>query len=98
MTNKIIEAARQAEAYATSQTIDIVDWKAIAQERFYAIARAEALEDAAKVCDALKEKALASQDRKHLDDLTNTQIRMVAHLGHGNCAEAIRALKEQQHG
>jgi hypothetical protein len=44
MTDKIIEAARQAEAYATSQTTDIVDWKAIAQERFYAIAYQQGME------------------------------------------------------
>ena len=91
MTNKIIEAAQ--EAGFTLQRDERLFREMLS--RFYAIARAEALEDAAKVCDALKDKALASQDRKHLDDLTNTQIRMVAHLGHGNCADAIRALKEQ---
>lgn len=79
MTNKIIEAARQAEAYATSQTTDIVDWKAIAQERFYAIARAEALEDAAKVCDRGAEMMLHGYKRE----------------GAARCAESIRALKEQ---
>lgn len=54
MTNKIIDAAREAEAYATNQTNDIVDWKAIAQERFYAIARNQALEDAATLAEEWK--------------------------------------------
>lgn len=51
-TNKVIAAALEAEAYATSQTNDIVDWKAIAQERFYAIAYRQGLEDAANLVQA----------------------------------------------
>lgn len=81
MTNKIIEAARQAEAYATSQTIDIVDWKAIAQERFYAIARAEALDDAAKAV-----KSLTAEIR----------FQAIEHYKFADAAEkTILALKEQ---
>ncbi|MDP3627120.1 MAG: hypothetical protein Q8S12_11010 [Hydrogenophaga sp.] len=51
----------------------------------------QGMERAAEICDGLKEKTLAAQRPTQLDDLTNTQIRMVAHLGHGNCAESIRA-------
>jgi len=52
----IIKAAREAEAYATSQTADIVDWKVIAQERFYAIAYRAGLEKAAEICEAQHEE------------------------------------------
>lgn len=57
MTDHIIKAAREAEAYATSQTADIVDWKAIAQERFWAIAFKAGMERAAEICEAEQDRA-----------------------------------------
>lgn len=88
--NKIIEAAREAgfEVHPSKQQAR-VGWDALTGDdstpklaRFYAIARAEALEDAAKVCDRGAEMMLHGYKRE----------------GAARCAESIRALKEQQHG
>lgn len=83
MTNKIIEAARLAGGttytnrhFPGETACAFSPW---ALREFYAIARNEALEDAAKLCE--------------------TTCSNVAEKMYGDeCAEAIRALKEQQHG
>lgn len=57
MTNKIIEAARLAGQYADAEyrraweeASDGASWQQNRDARFYALARAEALEDAAQAC------------------------------------------------
>lgn len=56
MDNKIIAAAREAGQYADAEYQRAWDagegasWQQIRDARFYAIARTEALEDAAKAC------------------------------------------------
>lgn len=88
MTNKIIEAAREAGQYADAEyrraweeASDGASWQQNRDARFYAIARAEALEDAAKACESLDAEPFDRDRPSPLD-----------------CAAAIRALKEQQHG
>lgn len=104
MTDHIIKAAREASLGTVlchnsidgdRVWIEGADWHD-ELERFYAIAYRAGMERAAEICDGLKEKTLAAQQPAQLDDLTNTQIRMVAHLGHGNCAEEIRAHAQNQ--
>lgn len=83
MTNKLIEAAKAAggttytNRHYPGETACAFGPEALA--RFYAIARAEALEDAAKVCDRGAEMMLHGYKRE----------------GAARCAESIRALKEQ---
>jgi len=47
----IIELAKQANRYASNQTNDSHDWQSIRDERFAALVRAAALEEAADICD-----------------------------------------------
>jgi hypothetical protein len=47
----IIELAKQANRYASNQTNDSHDWQVIRDERFAALVRAAALEEAAMVAD-----------------------------------------------
>ena len=63
MTNKIIEAARAAQIYANPWAENDATWPVDRHDlaRFYAIARAEALEDAAKVAEAQQD--LAEQEK-----------------------------------
>ena len=68
MTNKIIEAARLAGQYADAEyrraweeASDGASWQQNRDARFYAIARAEALEDAAKAAEAQQD--LAEQEK-----------------------------------
>ena len=67
MTNKIIEAAREAGQYADAEYQRAWDagegasWQQIRDARFYALARAEALEDAAKAVEAQQD--LAEQEK-----------------------------------
>jgi hypothetical protein len=60
-------------------------------------ARTVALEEAAKLCDKFKAGALAAQNGKP-DDLESVMLRQIAHLGHGECAAAIRAAAQTQGG
>lgn len=99
-TDKIIAAAREARllpdnAHPAPETPHMRA-KTAALANFYAIAYRQGMERAAEIADGLKEKTLAAQQPTQLDDLTNTQIRMVAHLGHGNCADVIRAHAQNQ--
>lgn len=105
MTDKIIEAAREAgfrtgnitlsgEGVAPIPFIAPVSATNCQHElsRFYAIARAEALEDAAKACDEMSmicaRTAPGSFDGRY--DFMSESAK--------DCADAIRKLKEQQHG
>jgi len=91
MTNKIIEAARLAGQYADAEyrraweeASDGASWQQNRDARFYAIVRAEALEDAAKAV-----KSLTAEIR----------FQAVEHYKFADAAEkTILALKEQQHG
>lgn len=86
MTDKIIEAAKAAgvftpSGYCATVTLEIA-------ERFYAIARAEALEDAVSACDFVMAPI----------NIGSIQLATAFHDGTHACIEAIRQLKEQQHG
>ena len=129
MTNKIIEAARSAgfrtgAITLTDTTIKPIPFIAPVSAtdcknelaRFYALARAEALEDAAKVAEAQQD--LAEQEKadkrfkaamKDLETGKATERNAVDRGEHWMCvttcnavlrnaADAIRALKDQQHG
>lgn len=85
MTDKIIEAARSsgfANQFPTGQMLGMF-------ERFYAIARAEALEDAAKVCESIANEYERTEGRKY------PEMKSDAQTGASDCEYAIRALKEQ---
>ena len=73
----IIELAKQANRYASNQTNDSHDWQSIRDERFAALVRAAALEEAAGVCDQQNRLQLNQHIMRCLDE----------------CAAAIRALK-----
>ena len=47
-------------------------------------------EACAKLCDTFKSKTLGAQAGPD-DELSNVILRQVAHLGHAECAAAIRA-------
>lgn len=53
----------------------------------------DALEEAAKVCDRLSVGTMDAQQGPP-ETLSNVMLRQVAVLGHGECATAIRKLKE----
>lgn len=59
-------------------------------ERFAAIVAAAEREECAKLCDSFKNKALGAQSGPD-DELSNVILRQAAHLGHAECAAAIRA-------
>lgn len=90
MTNKIIEAARLAGQYADAEyrraweeASDGASWQQNRDARFYALAYRQALEDAANIVQA------------------NAQLCGTGGYGHtllSSNANAILALKEQQHG
>lgn len=48
--DEIIKLAREAERWATNQTSDTYEWSVLRDERFAALIRNEALEEAARVC------------------------------------------------
>ena len=96
MTNKIIEAAREAgfrtgAITLTDTTIEPIPFIAPVSatdcknelSRFYAIARAEALEDAAKVCETYAKHKL------------DEEMPIAYVYGARDCAAAIRKLGEQ---
>jgi len=58
--------------------------------RFAKLVSAAEREACAKVCEALKSKAINSQYGND-DELSNVMLRQIAHLGHAECAAAIRA-------
>ena len=62
--------------------------------RLLAECRRQALEEAARVCESLKTGTLAARSADS-DDLANVMLRQVAVLGHGQAADAIRALKDK---
>lgn len=124
MTNKIIEAARAAgfrtgAITLTDTTIEPIPFIAPVSAtdcknelaRFYAIARAEALEDAAKVAEAQQDLAEQEKaDKRFKDAIKEGDERNAVDRGDHwmcvatcnavlrNAAKAIRSLKEQQHG
>lgn len=59
-------------------------------ETFAALVAAAEREACAKVCDTFKSKALGAQSGPD-NELSNVILRQVAHLGHAECAAAIRA-------
>jgi hypothetical protein len=92
MTDKIIEAARSAGGTTYTNrhhngTACAFGPEALA--RFYAIARAEALEDAAKVCESIANEYERTEGRKY------PEMKSDAQTGASDCEYAIRALKEQ---
>ena len=58
--------------------------------RFAKLVSAAEREACAKVCDTFKSKTLGAQAGPD-DELSNVMLRQVAHLGHAECAAAIRA-------
>jgi hypothetical protein len=77
----------EAESYATQQTSDVVDWKAIAQERFANLV----LEEAAKVCDEAADRSKASADKSRVAADANTYWTAAGRSEW--LANAIRSLK-----
>lgn len=115
MTNKIIEAARSAggttytNRHYPGETACAFGPEALA--RFYALARAEALEDAAKVAETQQDLAEQEKaDKRFKDAIKEGDERNAVDRGEHwmcvatcnavlrNAAKAIRSLKEQQHG
>lgn len=110
MTNKIIEAALEA---GWSEMQIKMAWPADHGRltKFYAIARAEALEDAAKAAEAQQDLAEQEKaDKRFKDAIKEGDERNAVDRGEHwmcvttcnavlrNAAKAIRSLKEQQHG
>lgn len=112
MTNKIIEAAREAELLDHRDTVGTVPGcYAKALERFYAIAYRQGLEDAAKVAETQQDLAEQEKaDKRFKDAIKEGDERNAVDRGEHwmcvttcnavlrNAAKAIRSLKEQQHG
>lgn len=49
--DEIIKLAREADRWATNQTSDTYEWNVLRDERFAALVRNAALEEAAGVCE-----------------------------------------------
>lgn len=110
MTNKIIEAARLAGIGVLDQKFGFVVYGDVTVkdlERFYAIARAEALEDAAKVAETQQDLAEQEKaDKRFKAALKEGDERNAVDRGDHwmcvstcnavlrNAAKAIRAMKE----
>lgn len=81
----------------TPEQIDAINTRTLGHQHFAraieAEARRDALEEAARVCDQLTNKTMDEQQGPP-GTLSNVMLRQVALLGHGECAAAIRKLKE----
>lgn len=89
MTPEQIEAmAREAGIRPDNDLCGIAHVPAAAITRFAALVRANALEDAARVCEGKSEWYQATEGRKY------PELRSDAETGADRCAVAIRAIKE----
>ena len=90
--DEIIRMAREADiidfrdADDDPHTAQMVEFLA----RFATLVAADEREACAKVCDTFKSKTLGAQSGPD-NELANLILRQVAHLGHAECASAIRA-------
>jgi len=84
-TDEVIQAAKEA-----GFEINHAEAAAILFTRFAARVAAAEREECAKLCDSFKNKTLGAQSGPD-DELSNVILRQVAHLGHAECAAAIRA-------
>jgi len=82
---RMVEQAVTRSGYAFDPTCDMQEWNL----EFAKIVYARAIEDAAKVCDDLREKTLNAQSG-FPNALDNVMLRQVAELGFGEAAAAIR--------
>ena len=83
----IIELAKEAGFYVTDDDILMPEWKKLAD-----LVRAEALEEAAKVCDAYIDRLHEMRDNDK--SLPEYQPELAGRqAGAGRCAAAIRGLK-----
>ena len=84
-TDEVLQAVKEA-----GFGINHAEASAILFTRFAALVAAAEREACAKVCDTFKSKTLGAQSGPD-NELANLILRQVAHLGHAECASAIRA-------